>query len=278
MKNKIQIQLQLRALLVAISLLTRIPVTNYLPQQWRDQELALSALWYPMVGVVIAALLAGVTLFLPASLSPWLGAMVLVTLWVVITGGLHLDGVADCVDAMHAGHSVVVANDESEAGNEGAHSRREKILTVLKEPTVGSMAVIALILILFLKVILLASLWPEIGVSVLLALVVSRSAALVFIVTTPYSPHARAAGLGAVLAAHTPKNIAVVISVLIVGGLFLWLPLMSWLVLLFGLGFVLLSWRRYWLKTLGGFVGDAVGALIEIIEVWLLLLFYCASL
>jgi adenosylcobinamide-GDP ribazoletransferase len=273
---KDNLQAQLRAFLMALSLLTRIPVTKYLPQQWRDQELALSALWYPMVGIVIAALFMCVTIFmtllLPATLSPWVGAMVLLTLWVVITGALHLDGLADCVDAIYAAHAVMPVNGES------ADARREKIFTVLKEPTVGSMAVIALLLVLFLKVILIASLWPEVGVSVLFALVVSRSAAVVFIVITPYSPHARTAGLGAVLAAYTSKNLALVISVVIVGGLFLSLPFMSWLLLLLGLVLLLIVWRRYWLKTLGGFVGDAVGALIEIIEVWVLLLFYCASL
>ncbi|MFT5419635.1 MAG: adenosylcobinamide-GDP ribazoletransferase [Candidatus Endobugula sp.] len=261
-------QTQLRAFLMAISLLTRIPVTKYLPQQWRDQELALSALWYPMVGVVIAAFFICVTLLLPTTVSPWVGAIVLLTSWVVITGALHLDGVADCVDAMYAAHAVIPSNDDD-------HSCREKIFTVLKEPTVGSMAVIALLLILFLKVILLASLWPEIGVSVLFALVVSRSAAVVFIVTTPY---ARTGGLASILATDTPKNIAFYISAFIVGGLFLSLSLISWLLLLLGLVLLLIVWRRYWIKTLGGFVGDAVGALIEMIEVWVLLLFYCASL
>ena len=94
---------------------------------------------------------------MPLSISPWIAAILLVGLWIILTGALHLDGLADCVDAIYAGHSVIQIDEKSD------QLRREKILTVLKDPSAGSMAVVALILILLLKVGLVASLWPNIG-------------------------------------------------------------------------------------------------------------------
>jgi adenosylcobinamide-GDP ribazoletransferase len=270
----------IRPLLMAIALLTRVPVVQYLspptsqysPVLWSDRELGISALWYPMVGVVIAVLLMCLSFIFPAAISPWVAAALLLCFWVAITGALHLDGLADCVDAIYAGHALQVTDDA------GHYPRREKIIAVLKDPAAGVMAVVVLCLLLFVKLILLASLWPNLGVSLLLALVIARAVALLFIVTTPYSAHTRSAGLGAVLAVHTPKVMAWCIAMMIAGTIFFLLPLLFFIPLILSVGLFLFMWRRYWIKTLDGFVGDALGALIEIIEVWVLLLLYCLSI
>lgn len=264
-----------QAFLMAVSLLTRIPVTFLLPVKWRDRTLGLSALWYPVVGALLALCLVLFEALLPAHFSHELTAALLVFLWVLITGALHLDGLADSVDAMYAGHSVL-ASEENLPLTENC-PRKEKVLRVLKDPTAGPMAVIALIFIIVFKIILVAQLLPIVGVSLFLALVLSRTLALWMLVSTPY---AGLNGLGAVLCAQTPKLWAVVICVLVALLTFMTLPWLITLSLSVVLFAVYSMWRNYWLRVIGGFVGDTLGALIEISEVLILLVmcFFVAEL
>jgi adenosylcobinamide-GDP ribazoletransferase len=263
----------LEPLLMAVALLTRIPVTQYLPQEWRDKALGLSALWYPLVGVMISLLLMLCVWALPVEMSPWVAAMVVTILWVVITGALHLDGLADCIDAMYAGHSVM-----SVATAEADNPQRDKILRVLKEPTVGCMGVIALVLVLLAKVVLVANLWPSVGLGVLMAIVLSRTVAALFMAFTPYAPHTQVAGLGHTMARHIPQNIMLVIAALIIGAVFFLVTFFTFIILFASIVVSVWLWRKYWMKRVDGFVGDVVGALIEMIEVLVLFIMYCATL
>src|SRR5690606_9072942 len=71
-------------------------------------------------------------------IDPWLGALLGLTAWVIVTGALHLDGLGDIADACGA-----------------AHKDRERVLAVLADPHVGSFAVVAIALQLAAKLILL---------------------------------------------------------------------------------------------------------------------------
>jgi len=262
--------------LMAVSLLTRIPVAHYLPEQWDDKTLGLSALWYPVVGAVIAIFFGMLIFFLPVATSSWVMAILLVFTWVLITGALHLDGLADCADAIYAAHSIPVVDlNQEQASGFASNARKERMLIVLKDPASGVMAVVSLVMALLLKTIFIASLVsiaPEkILVVLFLVLVIARTMALLFVVTTPY---AGSLGLGKILAIHTPKRIAFLMTAS-VGGIALLLLSMSMFVVLLAVLFVLFFlWRCFWLSALGGFVGDAIGALIEISEVLMLILFY----
>ncbi len=264
----------IRPFLMGMALLTRIPVTQWLSLHWDTQELARSALYYPLIGALMAFLLSLCAWLLPEGVSPWVGAMMVLILWVLLSGGLHLDGLADCVDALYAGHSVLASPTMDEANN----PQRDKILHVLKDPHTGSMAVITLCLVLLAKLVLLASLWPELGIALLLSLLIARSMAVLLMVYTPYTPFAANAGIGAIIANHTDKQSVVLIHCALLVLALICLPLNSifWLTLVLGTWFLL--WRRYWVKLVGGFVGDTVGALIEISEVLVLLLLYCLAL
>ncbi len=252
------------ALLMAMSLMTRIPVSHYLPKQWQEQTIGYSALWYPFVGAFLALCLWLISLLLPNTFSPWAVSIVMVSLWVFITGALHLDGLADCTDAIYAGHKAV-DND----------AKKIKMLAVLKDPASGPMAVVSLVLLLLFKVILLAQLIEQtvvlLNVSLFVTLVLSRSLALLLIINTPY---ARDQGIGHTLASYTPKLSAylMVFLVIIIASFCLPLALVIGLVIIL-LG-ILYLWRRLWLRAVGGFVGDAIGALVEISEVAILFVIY----
>src|SRR5262245_48439166 len=80
----------------AFGLLTVLPVGG---SRWAPVR---AVAWYPAVAVVLGALLAGAAAVSFEWLSPLLAAALVVALWAVLTGALHLDGLADTADAAFA--------------------------------------------------------------------------------------------------------------------------------------------------------------------------------
>lgn len=255
-------------LLMALALLTRLPVmflfAKDLQGAWPPQGQGLSTLWYPFVGGVLAIILYGLFLILPTSTAPEIVAVVIVTAWVLLTGALHLDGLADSIDAGFAAHKI---SDKSHQLN--------KILAVFKDPATGPMGVVALVIVLMLKVILISNLLHTLLIALVLSLSVGRALALGLIVSTPY---ARQKGLASVLVDNTPKAIAMLVQVLMIGLIFLLLPSITACILITLSALLFFLWRQFWLTRIGGFVGDCVGACIELSEVLVLLVLYFATL
>lgn len=100
-----------------------------------------SMAWYPLVGLCIGALLVAV-----ANLSPLegdLNAFLVLTIWVIVTGGLHLDGFGDCCDGLLA-----------------AVKPKER-LRIMRDPRAGVWAVAGLVLLLLGKWLALRTVAPE---------------------------------------------------------------------------------------------------------------------
>lgn len=234
----------LKPFLLALSFLTRIPVPDL--GRLEAVDFGRAALFYPLVGLLL-----GVLLCLPLWLFPHspalLLAALLVVLWAMLTGGLHLDGLADSADAWLGGFG-----DEA------------KTLRILKDPLVGAAGVIAIVSLLLLKFAALTALL-ETGqwLPILLAPAFGRVLILLLFLTTPY---VRAGGLASAVTEQLPRTPAwwVVLACLSSG-----LVLAGSGVLTAILGFVLL--RRIMLQRLRGCTGDTAGASVETGEMlWLL--------
>ena len=231
----------MRALLVAIGFLTRLPVPAYAYDDARAKAASLA--WYPLVGTLIGLLL-GVLAWLLRDTSTVLSSGLLVTAWVAVTGALHLDGLADSADAWI-----------------GGMGDREKTLAIMKDPRSGPAGVVALVLTLLLKFAALASLGPAPWVALLLAPLLSRASLVALFLTTPY---VRSGGLGTALV-DAPRKICVIALMVTVavcmpfGGRGLLALVLAAAV--FGL------WRHAGLNRLGGCTGDTAGALAEMVEV-----------
>ena len=100
MISSTNIQLSIKAFLLALSLMTRIPVGHL--DEISEQDSGRSALFYPVIGLLI-----GILLYIPAllfqSTPPYFLAAIIISLWAIITGGLHLDGLADSADGWLGG-------------------------------------------------------------------------------------------------------------------------------------------------------------------------------
>lgn len=233
-----------QAFLCALQFLTQVPVRlDGVPDQ-RTQGLAM--LYYPLIGLLIGGLLwlcAALTMALPGQVQ----AALVLLVWCVITGGLHLDGLADSAD-----------------GWMGGLGDRERTLKIMKDPHIGATGVIALLLQLLLKWSLLMALLPVgQGFALLLAPLVGRATALLLLGTTPYASRG---GIASAMLAGLERKPVYLLSVgvglvaLVAGWLWLALPaLLFWLA------------RRAMLARLGGATGDTAGALIELTETAVLL-------
>lgn len=236
-----------RPLLLAVQFLTRIPVPSL--QAITPRDTGRSLLFYPLVGLLLGALLlvAGQLLH---DASPLLRAVLLVAVWVVLTGALHLDGLADMAD-----------------GWIGGHGDRERTLAIMKDPYCGPMGVTALLLLLLLKVAALEQVAGSEPALLIIAPLLGRTILVLLFLTTPY---VRAGGLGEVLARELPRPAAwlAVVAVLLGVAVVRWELVLAVLLLFF-------LFRMALMARLGGTTGDTAGALLEIGETTVLL---CAAL
>jgi adenosylcobinamide-GDP ribazoletransferase len=228
--------------LIAFQFLTRLPVR--LPGPPDERDIGRSLLYYPLVGLLLGLVLAALAGALRDT-APLLGAALLLTAWVVMTGGLHLDGLADSADAW--------------VGGQGS---RERSLAIMKDPCCGPAGVVALMLVLVLKLASLETLVAQHqALPLALAPLMGRASLTALFISTPY---VRPGGLGEALARCARRPAAAVVAVavaaiaLTTGRSGLW-PLASALVTFIAL-------RALMLRRLGGPTGDIAGALLEIIE------------
>lgn len=232
---------------IALQFLSSLPVR--LPGMPSPRETGRSLLYYPLVGLVLGVVLYGANAVLSGA-PLMLHAALLLTVWVLFSGGLHLDGLADSADAWL-----------------GGFGDRERTLTIMKDPRSGPIAVVTLTLVLLLKFCaLLALIEQHNGALLLIAPLIGRSALLAVFLTTPY---VRAGGLGQALADHLPRKA----GWWMLGGSALACVVLAgyaglWALLLAAVGFEGL--RRVMMRRLGGTTGDTAGALLELLEVLVL--------
>ena len=247
-----------RAIALAIGFFTRLP-TWYL-KDITDDDMGRVLMYFPLVGLAVGLVSVVTGLLLYGFLSHWHGDVMLLhqvllgvlvfTVMTLITGGLHLDGLADCADAWI-----------------GGLGSKERTLEIMKDPVSGPMAVFILILVLLLKtaavvVLVASSAW----LILLLIPVLSRTAGMAMFITTDY---VRPKGLGKAFASFGTRlesKVAMVVGltipVVIVGD-----------VLMFALLVTAGFWwwlRKESLARLDGFTGDVAGAMIELSEMSLL--------
>lgn len=235
--------------LIALQFLTQFPVR--LSAKPNEKATGRSILFYPVIGFLIGLLLAelgGLLYNAPLTVS----CVLILICWVFITGGLHLDGLADSADAWVGG-----AND------------REKTLTIMKDPNCGPAGVIAIALLLLLKletlyILMVFEAWDIL----ILATTLGRTILPLLFLTTPY---VRPNGLGSTLVNHMPRYPCMVVIALTTLIASLTLKANS-LWILAAIAVIFLLFRHLMLRRIGGTTGDTAGALVEVTEVSVLLL------
>jgi adenosylcobinamide-GDP ribazoletransferase len=225
---------QPRDVIRAFHLLSRLPLPG------GDSARAAASAWaWPLVGAVVAALQIGLgALALAMGVPVWTAAGLAVALGVILTGGLHEDGLADCADGFWGGQT------------------RERRLEILKDSRVGSYGVLAMIFAMGLRWSLLVALLPTAPLALIAAALLSRSSMAVLMARLTF---AREDGL----AKHVgrPPVVAALLAVVIamVGGCIfsgLWPGLLAAL----AVGVTALAVGSIARAKIGGQTGDVLGA------------------
>ena len=214
-------------------------------------KLHLGSAYFPFVGFLLATLLYLVQLLFGLLLPRLAQAAILVVALVVLTGGLHLDGLMDTCDGLFGGRT------------------RERRLEILRDSRVGSFGVLGGVCMLLLKFALFASLQPRVlSLAFFIVLPCSRWTMVLVLRTFP---SARPEGLGATFRQSVTllKLIIAAITALVLAfivghgvGVLLWC-VVSCIALLIG------TWAT---RLIGGLTGDIYGAIAECSEVVALLL------
>ena len=235
---------QWQAFCIAAQFLTQIPIHLKTAPDARLQGQSL--LYYPLVGMFIGLALAMLAWMLNGQ-SDFIQAVLVLILWVLLTGGLHLDGLADSAD-----------------GWMGGLGDQQRTLVIMKDPCIGAIGSLTLILHLLLKwSALMTLLAANQLLAVLIAPLVARLAVILLLATTPY---VRAQGIASPMVENMPTQgvylLAVSAAVLLAGLNPVWLGVVA---VLFALA------RRAMLLRIKGTTGDTAGALIELLEAGVLI-------
>ncbi|MDQ2693330.1 MAG: adenosylcobinamide-GDP ribazoletransferase [Chloroflexota bacterium] len=237
----------MRSLQIAFGLLTTLPIR--LPDDWSPGDSGRAALWYPLVGSVVGVLTWLVWLAAMDVFPSLVAGVLALLIWVALTGGLHLDGLADCCDGLLVSASA------------------ERRLEIMKDPHVGAFGMIGLILVLFLKAAVLTSLTSTAGFAIPLAASLARWC----ILPAGLLPLARPSGMGADFTSGFRRSFlfwGAIIPLML--ATFLGLRGVSAILAGVGAAALLFLFAR---SRIGGVTGDVFGMVVEIVEVVVLLVF-----
>ena len=236
------------SLILAVRFLTVVPVPGR--ETHGVSALGRAAWWFPIVGLLLGAGLAGALALLQALFPPLLACALLVTGWKAVTGGIHLDGLADVLDGL--------------AGRD-----RAQRLAIMRDSRVGVFGAAGLVLFLLLVVTALADLPdPVRGRLLILAPVVGRAAPLM--VGGWLRPATPGEGLGAAFVSGLSRwagPLWALGGILLAGALLgPWgsgIPALAWVAVILVAAFAA--------RRLGGLTGDVLGAVVELAELGALL-------
>jgi len=238
---------ELILLLSAAGFLTRLPMPGWVG--WGEGRLVQASRYFAATGALVGLAGGAVWWLAGLALPVAVAAGVALAVMVLLTGGLHEDGLADCADGLGGGKTGVDA------------------LEIMRDSRVGSYGSLALVFSIGLRWAALAALSPGWGV---LALVIAGGIGRAMMVpATALAPYARREGLGGSLAGgaggiEVSAALGTALVLGIVGG---WAGLLALALALAVSG----AFLFYLVRRIGGYTGDGLGALAQLGEVVVML-------
>jgi len=235
----------MKRFLAAVQFLTVVPASSPVPP-------AAGALFFPLVGALLGAAagavqVAALRLF-PASIA----SLFALAFLIMITGALHEDGLADVFDAFRAGRSP------------------ERIHAILKDSRIGAFGALALVIAVLLR-------WQSIGLlgaGAIPALAAAVGASRGAMVAFAYLSEPAGEGLGKAFCRDLRPALAAAAALQAAALPFLRGPEAGSAALI-GNALAILAARAYFHRRIGGITGDCLGALCQLSETLLLLIFIC---
>lgn len=235
---------------IALGFLTILPVDRSL--QATPERLGRSMALFPAAGVLLGLILVVLNSLLDALIPRAVLDCLLLLVLIVMTGALHLDGIADLLDGLAGGKD------------------REGILRIMKDSRVGAMGVVGLVMLLLLKYLSLFNLPLELkSAGLIFMLAAGRWVQVVLAVSCRYLRGQE--GTGAVFMEHAGERELLIASGSLIAVALILFGLQG-IFMIFLLGIAAMLLIKYFEMRLGGVTGDVLGASSELIEVFSLLL------
>lgn len=237
---------------LALGFLTIIPVHETGP--YVPGDIGRAAGWFPWVGALLGLVVAAVYYGLSQIFAPLLAAVLSLATWITLTGGLHLDGLADSCDGLLNA------------------SNKERRLEIMKDPRLGTFGGIGLILIIIFKLACLYSLPTS---SHWFALPLAAGLSRWLLLWAGKQPLARPSGLGVDFASGLNKNtfilgaMAILFLSVLAGYATGWRSLAA-VALVHLMAWLIFKIAR---SRLGGMTGDIFGFIVELSEAATMLIF-----
>ncbi len=235
---------------IALGFLTILPASRSLDST--PERLGRSMALFPAVGMMLGLGLVVINGMLDGLLPRAVLDCLLLVMLIVVTGALHLDGIADLIDGLAGGKD------------------REGVLRIMKDSRVGAMGVVGLVMLLLLKYLSLFNLSLETKSAGLIFMLAAGRWVQVVLATSCRYLRGRE-GTASVFIEHAgERELLVACGTLLIASLVLFGLPGVFLTFLLGLAAILLI--KYFEMRLGGVTGDVLGAASEIIEVLTLIL------
>ena len=241
-------QIRINQFLLALSFLTRLPIGK---RDFVGLKLANSAWAFPLVGAIVGAW--GWAVYassLSIGISPIISAWLAIFSQIILTGGLHEDGLADTADGLASGRN------------------QEQKLAIMRDSRIGSYGVVALLIAISLRANAIA-IFP--AHSLLFFMAAGATSRALMVILMRGSANARKDGLSASAGRPTGKQ---TIFSLLVGffSLFIATSFLKAIFCVIIIAIIFFVIREITRKNFGGITGDVIGASQQIIEVALLIL------
>lgn len=242
----------LRSCAIAFSTYSRIPMPMV---EWNEKNMRHTLAFFPLVGAAVGAAFWGAdALCRLLDLGDVLRAALLTVVPAVVTGGIHLDGYCDTVDAL------------------ASHAPREKKLAILKDSSAGAFAVIWCCVWFLLYFALLTEL--ESAATIAACFVLSRSLSALGVDRLPSARPITGpgAGMGSSLkkSSRFPWQLLAAYLAAWAGAVWLWGELVPALAALAAAAGVYVLYKAVAMKQFGGFTGDLAGWFLQICELAML--------
>ena len=240
---------ELQYFLTALMFYTRIPVGEI--KGWQDEFLYKSRKYFPVIGWIVGGLSAAIfyalSLILPQSVSIVMAMMSSL----LLTGAFHEDGLADSCDAFGGGWST------------------EQVLSIMKDSRIGTYGSVALIFSFALKLLSLIELAKYSTSLLILALifahVLSRYMALSMMQIADYVQEGEKSKSKTMASNKLTKLDFLIASLFAVPALFLWAEVYQAIIVV-PMFLATLYLRRYFIRRIGGYTGDALGMTQQVTE------------
>lgn len=240
----------LESCVVAISMYSKIPMPRV---EWNEKNMKYAMCFFPVIGAVLGILeVCAGSFLLKSGAGTLFFAVVMTLLPVLITGGIHMDGFMDTMDAV------------------SSFGDREKKLAILKDSHAGAFAVLGLGCYFLWSV----ALWSEVSVRMLPVIgcgyVLSRSLSGFSVVTFQAAKNSGLLKTFQDGAKRKRVRVTMLVIFLLTAAFMLWLNWVTGLAALLGAALIFFYYKRLCDRQFGGVTGDLAGYFLQLCELAML--------